>query len=404
MTTINTNVSSLLAKNALVANERSMSTAMERLSTGVRINSAQDDAAGLAIASKMTSQIRGLDQAVRNANDAVSLIQTAEGALIETSNMLQRMRELAVQASSDTNTLTDRTALNQEFVSLRSEINRVAQNTQWNGVNILTKQGGSNSDGIHKFQVGANANQTIDLTIGNYQTNSSSQTAVATVETTTSGSGQGATPAAQVSTFTIANTVAVGDVFNLTVGDKSFTHTVTSITGTAATDRDNVFNAMIAGIGAVTGVASSETTTGTGAKVQTFKASATQTYSAPTTAFGSNSFNISSGAGGLLTGIKDSSITTAATANSAVAAVSTALATVNAGRSEMGATMNRLQYAADNLANVSRNATESRGRVMDADYAKETTELARTQIISQAGTAMLAQANQMKQTVLSLLK
>jgi len=396
MTTINTNVSSLLAKNALVANERSMSTAMERLSTGVRINNAQDDAAGLAIASKMTSQIRGLDQAVRNANDAVSLIQTAEGALIETSNMLQRMRELAVQASSDTNTLTDRTALNQEFVSLRSEINRVAQNTQWNGTNILTKQGGSNSDGIHKFQVGANANQTIDLTIGNYQTNSSSQTAVATVATTTSGSSQGATAAAQVSTFKIENDVAVGDVFSLTVGDKSFTHTVTALAATAVLSRDAVFNAMIAGIGTVAGVGASETTTTSGAKVQTFTASST--------AFGSNSFNISSGAGGLLSGINASSITTAANANSAVAAVTTALATVNTGRSEMGATMNRLQYAADNLANVARNATESRGRVMDADYAKETTELARTQIIAQAGTAMLAQANQMKQTVLSLLK
>jgi len=396
MTTINTNVSSLLARNALVANERSMSTAMERLSTGVRINSAKDDAAGLAIAAKMTSQIRGLDQAVRNANDAVSLIQTAEGALIETSNMLQRMRELAVQASSDTNTLTDRTALNQEFVSLRSEINRVAQNTQWNGVNILTKQGGSNSDGIHKFQVGANANQTIDLTIGNYQTNSSSQTAVATVATTTSGSGQGATAAAQVSTFTIANAVAVGDSFTLTVGDKSFTHTVTAVAASEVLTRDAVFNAMIAGIGTVAGVGATESTTTSGGKIQTFTASST--------AFGSNSFNISSGAGGLLTGIKDSSITTAANANSAVAAVTTALATVNTGRSEMGATMNRLQYAADNLANVARNATESRGRVMDADYAKETTELARTQIIAQAGTAMLAQANQMKQTVLSLLK
>ena len=396
MTTINTNVSSLLARNALVANDRSMSTAMERLSTGVRINNAQDDAAGLAIASKMTSQIRGLDQAVRNANDAVSLIQTAEGALIETSNMLQRMRELAVQASSDTNTLTDRTALNQEFVSLRSEINRVAQNTQWNGTNILTKQGGSNSDGIHKFQVGANANQTIDLTIGNYQTNSSSQTAVATVATTTSGSGQGhATPAAQVSTFTIANAVAVGDVFNLTVGDKSFTHTVTAVAATAELTRDAVFDAMIAGIGTVAGVGAA-TTGSSGAKTSTFTASST--------AFGSNSFNISSGAGGLLSGINASSITTAANANSAVGAVTTALATVNTGRSEMGATMNRLQYAADNLANVARNATESRGRVMDADYAKETTELARTQIIAQAGTAMLAQANQMKQTVLSLLK
>ena len=396
MTTINTNVSSLLAKNALVANERSMSTAMERLSTGVRINSAKDDAAGLAIAAKMTSQIKGLDQAVRNANDAVSLIQTAEGALIETSNMLQRMRELAVQASSDTNTLTDRSALNQEFVSLRSEINRVAQNTQWNGVNILTKQGGSSADGIHKFQVGANANQTIDLTIGNYQTTSSTQGGTATVATTTSGSGQGATAAAQVSTFTVGGTIAVGDVFNLTVGDKSFTHTVTALGASNNASRDAVFDAMIAGIGTVGGVGSSTTDSTTGAKIHTFTASST--------AFGSNSFNIASGTAGLLSGINASSITTAGNANSAVAAVSTALATVNAGRSEMGATMNRLQYAADNLANVSRNATESRGRVMDADYAKETTELARTQIIAQAGTAMLAQANQMKQTVLSLLK
>ena len=396
MTTINTNVSSLLAKNALVANERSMSTAMERLSTGVRINSAQDDAAGLAIAAKMTSQIRGLDQAVRNANDAVSLIQTAEGALIETSNMLQRMRELAVQASSDTNTLTDRTALNQEFVSLRSEINRVAQNTQWNGVNILTKQGGSSADGLHKFQVGANANQTIDLTIGNYQTTSSTQGGSVTVETTDNGTGPGhASPAAQVSTFTIGGTVAVGDVFNLTVGDKSFTHTVTSLSGTAATDIDNVFDAMVAGIGTVAGV-DGVTSGTTGVKVHTFTAGSID--------FGSNTFNIASGTAGLLGGINDSAITTAASANTAVAAVTTALATVNTGRSEMGATMNRLQYAADNLANVARNATESRGRVMDADYAKETTELARTQIIAQAGTAMLAQANQMKQTVLSLLK
>ena len=397
MTTINTNVSSLLAKNALVANERSMSTAMERLSTGVRINSAKDDAAGLAIAAKMTSQIKGLDQAVRNANDAVSLIQTAEGALIETSNMLQRMRELAVQASSDTNTLTDRSALNQEFVSLRSEINRVAQNTQWNGVNILTKQGGSNSDGIHKFQVGANANQTIDLTIGNYQATSYTQGGTATVATTASGSGQSPlTAVAQVSTFTVTGTIAVGDVFNLTVGDKSFTHTVTALGASNNASRDAVFDAMIAGIGTVGGVGSSTTDSTSGAKIHTFTASST--------AFGSNSFNIASGTAGLLSGINASSITTAGNANSAVAAVSTALATVNAGRSEMGATMNRLQYAADNLANVARNATESRGRVMDADYAKETTELARMQIIAQAGTAMLVQANQMNKTVLSLLR
>ena len=404
MTTINTNVSSLLARYALVANERSMSTAMERLSTGVRINSAQDDAAGLAIASKMTSQIRGLDQAVRNANDAVSLIQTAEGALIETSNMLQRMRELAVQASSDTNTLTDRTALNQEFVSLRSEINRVAQNTQWNGVNILTKQGGSSADGLHKFQVGANANQTIDLTIGNYQTTSSTQGGSSAVNTTTAPSGPGASAAPQVSTFTIGGTIAVGDVFNLTVGDKSFTHTVTALAATNELSRDAVFDAMTAGIGVISGITTPGGTPTIGGVKSGSSGGYIQTYTASSGVYGSNSFNIAVGTAGLLSGINASAITTASNANSAVAAVTTALATVNAGRSEMGATMNRLQYAADNLANVSRNATESRGRVMDADYAKETTELARTQIIAQAGTAMLAQANQMKQTVLSLLK
>ena len=396
MSTINTNMSAILAQNALKSNERAMSSAMEKLSTGVRINSAKDDAAGLAIASKMTAQIRGLNQAVRNSNDAVSLIQTAEGALVETNNMLQRMRELAVQAASDTNTSSDRTALNQEFVSLRSEINRVAQNTQWNGVNILTKQGGSSADGIHKFQVGANSNQTIDLTIGNYQTNSSSQTAVATVATTTAASGPSATAAAQVSTFKIQNAVALGDIFSVTVGDKSFTHTVTALAATAELTRDAVFAAVITGLGTISGVTGSETTGTSGAKVHTFTASST--------AYGSNAFNISGGVGGLLSGIHASDILNVANANSAIAAVTTAVATVNAGRSEMGATMNRLQYASDNLAAISANATESRGRVLDADYAKETTELARTQIIAQAGTAMLAQANQVKQTVLSLLK
>lgn len=395
MSTINTNMSAILAQNALKTNERAMSSAMEKLSTGVRINGAKDDAAGLAIASKMTAQIRGLNQAVRNSNDAVSLIQTAEGALVETNNMLQRMRELSVQAASDTNTSSDRTALNQEFVSLRSEINRVAQNTQWNGVNILTRQGGSSANGLHKFQVGANSNQTIDLTIGNYQTNSSSQTAVATVATGTAASGPGAT-VAQISTFTIANAVALGDIFSVTVGDKSFTHTVTTLAATAELTRDAVFDAIVAGLGTITGVGGSTTTTTSGGKIHTFTASST--------AYGSNAFNISGGVGGLLSGVHASDILNVANANSAIAAVNTAIATVNAGRSEMGATMNRLQYASDNLAAISANATESRGRVLDADYAKETTELARTQIIAQAGTAMLAQANQVKQTVLSLLK
>ena len=161
MATINTNMSANIATNSMTRNERSMSATMERLSTGLRINSAKDDAAGLAISSKMTSQIRGLNQAVRNANDAISMIQVAEGAMKEVTNMFQRMRELAIQAISDSNTSTDRTALNNEYKQLSQEIQRIGENTQWNGTNIL--DGGQTST---TFQVGANANQTIDVNFG----------------------------------------------------------------------------------------------------------------------------------------------------------------------------------------------------------------------------------------------
>ena len=386
MTAINTNVSSILARNALVANERSMSTSMERLSTGVRINSAKDDAAGLAIVSKMTSQIKGLDQAVRNANDAISLIQTAEGALVETTNMLQRMRELAVQSASDSNVTSDRTALNAEFGKLREEINRVGANTQWNGTNILNKSFAS-STGTFKFQVGANAAQTIDISIGNYTSAQTNQGTTALATTTTANSGPGATAVAQVSTVTIGGTPALGDIISVTAGDKSFTHTVVAGSGAVQTVTE-IAAAINTGLGTISGAAVT-----LNAGVMTFTAS--------TAGVG---FDVSTGQAGLLGGIRTTSITSQANSNTAIAALDVAIATVNTGRSEMGATMNRLQYAADNLANISANATESRGRILDTDYAAETTELARTQIISQAGTAMLAQANQMKQTVLSLLK
>ena len=393
MTSINTNTLATLASNSLSRNDRAMATSMERLSTGIRINSAKDDAAGLAISSRMTSQIRGLDQAKRNAMDAISLIQNAEGALVEVSNMLQRMRELSVQSATDTNTSTDREALNKEFGLLRSEINRVAQNTQWNSRNLLDGSSGSGltGNGVYKFQVGANAAQTINLTIGNYQAGSSTQGGNVAVDTTTAASGPGATAAAQVSTLTIAGTHVLGDVFTATVGDKSFVHTVTSLGANNDATRDAIATALSAGLGTITGV-----TKASNAGVLTFTASSG--------AYGSNAFSISAGTSGLLSGIGASNISTQAAADSAIGALDTAVATVNAGRSEMGATMNRLAYAADNMANISTNAAAARARVLDADYAKETTELARTQIISQAGTAMLAQANQSKQSVLALLK
>ena len=292
MTVINTNVAATITANALTKNERAMSQAMERLSTGQRINSAGDDAAGLAISSRMTTYIKGLDMAVRNANDAISMIQTADGALIEMTNMLQRMRELAVQASSGTYSATDRDALNVEFEALTAAVEDIADDTQWNGVSLL------NGASAFSFHVGANASQTISLTIADFETEESSMTSgifEALADATTNNDNSG------------------DDLDSL--------------------DVDTVNNA-----------------------------------------------------------------------GTALTYITTALGRIESHRATLGATINRLEYAADNLANVSQNTLASRSRVLDADYASETTELAKTQIIQQAATAMLSQANQQAQSVLALLK
>ena len=389
MPVINSNISALTAQSALNANSRAQTTSMQQLSTGLRINSAKDDAAGMAIAAKMTSQIRGLDQAVRNANDGISLLQTGDGALSAVNDMLQRMREISVQASSDSNVTSDRTALNNEFSQLRNEINRVASNTQWNGMNILDKSVASGT-GVLNFQVGANAGQTIQMTLGNFTTNSATQGTTGAVATTTAGSGPGGTAAAQVSTLTIAGTPALGDIISVSVGDKSFVHKVTA--GAAAIQTvTEIAAAISAGLGTISGV-------GVAA------AAGVLTFTSSSTAYGSNTFSISTSQAGLLSTVRASDITTQANANSAIGAVDSALAQVSGGRSEIGATINRLTYAADNLTNVSTNTSASRSRVQDTDFAKASTELARTQIIAQAATAMLAQANQSQQSVLALLK
>ena len=304
MPVINTNVAATITSNALAKNERAMGQAMERLSTGQRINSAADDAAGLAISSKMTSQVRGLDQAVRNGNDAISMIQTADGALIEVSNMLQRMRELAVQAATGTNGDTDKAALQTEFAALRSQIDSIATGTTWNGEKVFGQTAASVSKG---FQVGANAGQQISVTFKNFQTADGS---------------------------------------------------------TALTDADSAFfalNSIAAG-------------TGDDMKISQIDLSA-----AMGTADNGNP-------------------------QEALYMLDAALAKVSSERATYGAAINRLEYAVDNLANVSQNTAASRSRILDADYASESTELARTQIIQQAGTAMLAQANQQAQSVLALLK
>jgi flagellin len=276
MSVINTNVKSLIAQNAATVNNRSLSKAMEQLSTGKRINGAADDAAGLAISNKMTAQVRGLNQAVRNANDGISMIQTAEGATKEITNMLQRMRELAVQAANDTNAPGDRSALAAEVDQLQEEITRIADNTTWNGMKLLDGSAFTTGSAAN-FMVGANS------------------------------------------------------------GDSAITMAFQSVTASALT-------------------------------------------------------------------VNSLSLASFSSATSAIGTIDDAIETIDTFRSELGAKINRLNYAADNLANVSMNTAESRSRILDTDYAATTTELARSQIISQAATAMLAQANQQPQSVLSLLR
>ena len=274
---INTNVKALMASNALNKNGRVQQNVMESLSTGKSINRASDNAAGLSIRETMTSQINGLGAAIKNANDGISQLQTADGALNEVSTMFQRMRELAVLSVNDTYSSTQKTAMSTEFIQLSAEITRISAQTQWNGMVLLAGAGGgSATTSLFTYQVGANNNQVLTVTI---------------------------------------STMAL---------------TAFSVNGDA--------------------------------------------------------------------------IATAAGAASAILNLDGSISQLNGQRSAIGATINRLTHAVDNLTNVQQNATDSRSKVEDTDYAVATSELARTQIIAQAATAILAQANQQPQSVLSLLK
>ena len=376
MATINTNMSAKVAANSLVRNDRTMGATMERLSTGLRINSAKDDAAGLAISSKMTSQIRGLDQAVRNANDAISMIQGAEGAMKEVTNMFQRMRELAVQAISDSNTANDRKALNNEYKQLSAEVQRIGENTQWNGTNILDDSIGT--AGVSTFQVGANANQTIDVDFGNLSQNDVSATLTSNT------------------VITLDKVPADGDVLTFKVDDNQFLSIEFS---SASADIGSLTIKATDSSGATVTAANDDGNAITAAWV-----AAAKTVTLTTAASGTQVLSDVSVSRGTHAPVAGTDITTRAFATSALSVLDQGIQNVNDTRALLGASMSRLEYASDNLQNVSQNASAARSRVLDADYATETTELARTQIIQQAGTAMLSQANQSQQSVLSLLK
>jgi flagellin len=370
MTAINTNVNSLVTQTALRRNEVEMSTAMTRLSTGKRINTAADDAAGMAIASRMTAQIKGLNQAVRNAQDATSMVQTADGATQEISNMLQRMRELSVQSLNGTNTSDDRTALDTEFQALMLEVDRVAENTQWNGRNVL--------DG--------SVDETVTTNLGTVDAaNVDDSTGWITI------AGHGLSVGDEL-TYHNGGGADIGEV---TDGDTAFVGEVNGDTFRLATSYGGSALTSLAGTGTDDQYFESVS------KHVTYQIGANSNQSV-TMSFGDFKTDSSNGVFG--SNISGWDISTESTASSALSGLTTAINNVNAQRATFGSTVNRLGYAIDNLANVSLNAEASRSRVQDADYGQETSQLARTQIIQQAGTAMLAQANALPQTVLALLK
>jgi flagellin len=397
MTVINTNIKSLVSQNAMVKNNRDLSDAMQQLSTGKRINSAKDDAAGLAISSRMTSQITGLNQAIRNGNDSVSMLQTTEGAMIEMTNMLQRMRELAIQSSNDTYTSVDRGYLDLEFQQLKAEVNRITDDTEWNGMGIMD---GSvlNDDGVigkFEFQVGANDGQIITHTIADMGFIADVGTAAFTTPTPASGG------AAQISKLTLSGTYLAGDVIEFKVGSdtKSYTVLPADLTGSNTANLTSIA-VKLRNLTSDNATPTPAFTLG-GAAVTVTANELTFTAATANAAFTPTVTNTSRGA---LQNISALNIQNNTNSNTSIRELDIAINRINTERAGIGAVINRLTYAVDNLANVSQNTSESRSRIMDADYAKASSELARTQIIAQAATAMLAQANQQPQTVLQLLQ
>ena len=496
--TINTNIAALNAQRNLGKTQGMLNQSLQRLSSGLRINSAKDDAAGLAISTRMTSQIRGLNQAARNANDGISLSQTAEGAMQESGNILQRMRELAVQSANDTNSSSDRTNLQKEIIQLKDELTRIASQTSFNGQKIL--------DGTFtaaKFQVGAFAGENISVTIGNasatamgaYTSNSilnvgalsgtadTDLNGVAVDDITVSGSKGSTTVsiaadesaaqiAARINNVTgdtgvtaSANTtvdIQLGDEVTLGEGisfvlssvngagiaqgtAKTITHTVTSTTDySGLRDAINAQSASTGVVASLNTAASSLTltnadghnihitdvaagtvgdnvlavgpTAGAFVSSQVLENGATDTIAVggQVSMSSSNSFSVTSvdatfGGGSTelsasLSSVADVDVSTQSGSSSALNVIDEALAFISSTRADLGAVQNRFESTIANLQSVSENVSAARARIMDADFAAETANLTKAQVMQQAGIAMLAQANMLPQTVLSLLQ
>ncbi len=381
MTTINTNVMSMTAQRNLGTTSSSLATSMQRLSSGLRVNSAKDDAAGLAISERMNAQVRGLNVAARNANDGISLAQTAEGALGKVGDMLQRMRELAVQSANASNNGSDRTALQAEVTQLRSEIDRVAKTTSFNGTKLL--------DGTFAnatFQVGANAGEgiAIDSIVSANSTslgNTSLVTGAGTITTTA-----GANAAIAAGALTVKG-VALGPISAATSAAERTTQVVDAIN--AKSSDTGVFARATYTAGVATGFETFSEGTIAVADFGGFTAAATGTVAVGAAAASQ---------------LDDISVNSFGDAQKALKVIDNAINSINSSRADLGALQSRFENAVANIQITGENISAARGRIVDADFAKETSNLSRAQILQQAGTAMVAQANQAQQGVLSLLR
>ncbi|RMH84773.1 flagellin [Pseudomonas sp. AOB-7] len=391
--TVNTNIASLNTQRNLNTSSKALDTSLQRLSTGSRINSAKDDAAGLQIANRLTSQVNGLGVAVRNANDGISLAQTAEGALQQSTNILQRMRDLSLQSANGSNSDSERTALNDEVTQLKKELDRISNTTTFGGRQLL-----DGTFGVASFQVGASANEIISVGIDKMSSTSLDGTFY---EADGGGAVTAVTAAGDVDIEITLE--GVTDPVELTVtmkGDETAEMAAAKIAA-AINDANVGVGAFVDGdeisyvakatkdangdpISAVTSIAITDTdTTGAG------------------TAAGAAAFTVAADADST---VKAIDITTAKGAQSAVLVIDDAIKSIDAQRAELGAVQNRFENTIANLQNIGENVSAARGRIQDTDFAAETANLSKNQVLQQAGTAILAQANQLPQAVLSLLR
>ena len=387
--TVNTNVASLTSQRNLTSSQNALSTSLERLSTGLRINSAKDDAAGLAISERFTAQIRGLDQGVRNANDGISLAQTAEGALGEVTNNLQRIRELAVQSSNNTNTAADRTALQLEVSALVAEIDRVANQTSFNGTKLLN---GGFAGAV--FQIGPNSGDgiTIDSIANSKADNLGSEI--------TFGHANADYSTAIVSSSLSAMTGSI------VISDGTTEYSLDAIaSASSVAERAGQVVAAINNKSGETGIFA-YITSGNGAiNIQgQVTAAFTIAVSGADTTTATIGLSTAAAASATTTGVSNLSVATYSAAQTAIALVDDALDTVNSTRSTLGATQSRFESAVRSQLTTAENLSASRSRIQDADFAAETANLAKAQILQQSGIAMLAQANAIPQNVLALLQ